>query len=62
MAYTIKKEDIITYPPETLRTFKVVMYEWINDLNFTLKPEECLSNPEEYQYSKRTVFKRRLGW
>ncbi len=61
MAYSIKKEEIITYPSETLKTFRVVMYEWIDNLNFTLKPEECLTNSEEYIKIAKELFSNE-GW
>ncbi|WP_262922384.1 hypothetical protein [Chitinophaga filiformis] len=34
------KSKIITYPPEALRSFRVEAYEWIDNLNFTIDPEE----------------------
>ncbi len=43
-----EKKKIIDYPPETLRTFKVLRYEWIDNLCFTLDPRECLDTPDQY--------------
>lgn len=48
MAYSIKKNEIIKYPPKLLRTYVVGYYEWIDNLNFTLDPKDCLENAEEY--------------
>ena len=42
------KTKIIDYSPEELEAFEVYSYEWIDNLNFTLNPEDCLLNPEEY--------------
>jgi len=48
MAYSIKKQNIIDYPPDALKEFGVTCYEWIDNLNFTLNPKECIENPDEY--------------
>ncbi|HJT73451.1 MAG TPA: hypothetical protein VJ720_05515 [Chitinophaga sp.] len=55
------KSKIITYPPETLRTFSVEAYQWIDNLNFTINPEECLKNAEEYISIAREMFLE-AGW
>ncbi len=55
------KRRIITYPPETLRTFRVSAYEWIDNLNFTLRPEECLDNASEYVSIAKELFLE-AGW
>ena len=55
------KSKIITYPPETLRTFSVEAYQWIDNLNFTINPEECLKNAEEYLSIAREMFLD-AGW
>jgi hypothetical protein len=55
------KTKIINYPPETLRTFRVQMYEWIDNLNFTINPEECLENAGEYISIARKMFLD-AGW
>lgn len=61
MAYSIKKQDIIDYPPEHLKMFKVDCYEWIDNLNFTLKPSECFSNHEAYIAVAKQLFLD-AGW
>ncbi len=61
MAYSIKKQEIIKYPPEHLKTFNVECYEWIDNLNFTLKPSECLSNYKEYVEIAKKMFLD-AGW
>lgn len=61
MAYSIKKQEIIKYLPEHLKTFKVESYEWIDNLNFTLKPSECLSNYEDYIQIAKKMFLD-AGW
>ncbi|ACU59036.1 hypothetical protein [Chitinophaga pinensis] len=55
------KTKIINYPPETLRTFHVNAYEWIDNLNFTISPEECLENAEEYVNIAKEIFLD-AGW
>ena len=55
------KRKIITYPPERLRTFEVMGYEWIDNLCFTIDPKECLDNPEEYLIIVKEVFLQ-AGW
>ena len=61
MAYSIKKEEIITYPPKHLRSFKVTNYEWIDKLNFTIKPSDCLSDFEDYVEIAKELFLK-AGW
>ena len=42
------KTKIINYLPEELRSFEVYCYEWIDNLNFTLDPKDCLINSDTY--------------
>lgn len=55
------KKKIINYPPEKLRTFGVIMYEWIDNLCFTIDPKECLENADEYFSIARELFLK-AGW
>ena len=55
------KRKIISYPPETLRSFRVVPYQWIDDLNFTISPEECVETAEEYISIAKEMFLN-AGW
>ena len=48
MAYSIKKSEIIDYPPEQLKNFEIMAYEWIDNLNFTINPKDCIENADEY--------------
>ncbi len=48
MAYSIKKSEIIDYPPEQLKEFEIMAYEWIDNLNFTINPKDCIENADEY--------------
>ncbi|MEP6725557.1 MAG: hypothetical protein ABJC98_07065 [Bacteroidota bacterium] len=48
MSYSVKKHEVITYPPEELRKFVVFTYEWIDNLNFTLPAALFVSNADEY--------------
>lgn len=61
MAYSIDKSKIVNYKPEKLLQFHVIMYEWIDNLNFTLKPEDCVSNPELYINLVKNIFLE-AGW
>ena len=55
------KSKIIKYNPETLRTFEVILYEWIDNLCFTIDPKECLENSEEYICIAKELFLK-AGW
>jgi hypothetical protein len=55
------KKQIVTYSPETLRTFIVYTYEWIDNLNFTLDPKDCLENYHEYTDIVKGMFLD-AGW
>src|SRR3954470_3247169 len=48
MAYTISKKEIIDYPADSLKNFELMVYEWIDNLNFTLNPKDCIENADEY--------------
>ncbi|MGO4288982.1 hypothetical protein [Chitinophaga sp. RAB17] len=61
MSFGRDKKKIINYPPEELRTFSVVMYEWIDNLNFTIRPDECLTNVEDYTKIVNEMFLE-AGW
>lgn len=39
---------MIDYPPEYLYELEVMSYEWIDNLNFTLKPGDCVKHVDEY--------------
>jgi hypothetical protein len=59
--YTIPKNRIIDYPPELLKTFYAFPYEWIDNLHFGRKVEECVDNPEEYLKIAKEIFLE-AGW
>jgi hypothetical protein len=61
MRFSIKKHEMINYSPEELRNFNLISYEWIDNLNFTLKPEDCLNNPKEYITIAKELFLKG-GW
>ncbi len=44
MNFTIKKEEVITYPPEELWKFEIQRYEWIDNLHFIRDPKEFLGD------------------
>lgn len=50
------KKSIINYPPETLKSFRVLIYSWIDNLNFTLNPADCLENYEKYIVVAKEIF------
>jgi hypothetical protein len=55
------RKNIIKYPPEMLKSFEVCDYEWIDNLNFTIDPKECLDNFEEYVKIAKERFLE-AGW
>jgi hypothetical protein len=57
----MSKKEIIDYPAAELWNFRVFLYEWIDNLNFTLPPEACLDHPETYLNIARAQFKK-AGW
>jgi hypothetical protein len=63
MAYSIDKKDIIDYSPEQLKSFHVYVYEWIDNLNFTLDPADCLPEPKKYTDIVREMLQENgEGW
>ncbi len=58
MGYTIKKEEIIKYPPEHLKKFEIWNFEYIDNLNFTIDPKECLDNYYNSPYSQDRIIKK----
>jgi hypothetical protein len=50
------KKTIINYAPEALRTFQLFSYVWIDNLNFTLDPHECLDSADEYLSIVKEIF------
>jgi hypothetical protein len=58
---TRKIKDIIKYPPETLKTYRVLMYEWIDNLNFILDPSDHVDNAKDYIKTAGDLF-RNSGW
>lgn len=55
------KKKIINYPPEKLRSFNVIPYRWIDNLNFTIRPEECLEDVNDYLNVVKDMFLE-AGW
>ena len=55
------KKTIINYPPTALKTFEVFAYEWIDNLCFTIDPNDCLDNAEEYIKIANDIFLEK-GW
>lgn len=50
------KKKIINYSPESLHSFKVTIYEWIDNLCFTLSPDECLDDADIYVKIVKKIF------
>jgi hypothetical protein len=61
MSYSIAKSEMIDYPPETLLDYDVTSYEWIDNLNFTIDPQECVENADDYISMAKKIFKKN-GW
>lgn len=53
--------EIITYPPSALYSFEIIWYEWIDNLNFTLNPNDHLKNADEYIEIAKQIFTKN-GW
>lgn len=61
MSFSIDIKNIFPYTLEDLDSFSVYMYEWIDNLNFTIAPEHCLDNYLEYQEIVKSKFIE-AGW
>src|SRR4051812_46842194 len=61
MGWSIPKSEIINYPPEKLGSFHLMMYEWIDNLNFTLDPKDFVENCNAYLAIARERFLK-AGW
>lgn len=61
MGFSRPISQIITYPPSKLNSFELIWYEWIDNLNFTLNPNDHLDNSEEYIEVARQRFLSN-GW
>ncbi len=62
MAFSIKRDEIVTYPAEALRQFEVYGYEWIDDLWFCRAPEEILgAKAPDYVAVAKEIFLE-AGW
>lgn len=45
---SIDKYKMIDYPPESLNDFDCIAYEYIDNLQFLMNPDDCLSNSPDY--------------
>ncbi|WP_188316157.1 hypothetical protein [Chitinophaga agrisoli] len=61
MAFSIPIDKIITYPPEALKSFKLIMYEWVDNLDFALDPAAYLPQAAEYVAVAHELFYE-AGW
>ena len=61
MAFTRTIKEIIQYPPEALDSFELILYEWIDNLNFTLDPKDYLDNADAYIQKAKERFLH-AGW
>lgn len=52
---------LIKYPPSELDSFELIMYEWIDNLNFTLNPKDSLDNAKQYVQKAKDRFLN-AGW
>jgi hypothetical protein len=61
MAYSVPESSVIDYGPESLNSFSLYGYEWIDNLHFTLAATKFVADPEPYL----TVVRQRFleaGW
>ncbi|MCC6725947.1 MAG: hypothetical protein IT258_15670, partial [Saprospiraceae bacterium] len=61
MAFSIDKNQLITYPPKALNDFRVVMYEWIDNLHFIQDPADYVVDVEPYLEIAKAKFVE-AGW
>ena len=61
MAFSKDIKNIITYDPEELRSFRLIAYEWIDNLDFTLDPRKYLDNADQYIVIAKELFTE-AGW
>jgi hypothetical protein len=61
MPFSITTKQIIDYPSTQLETFYQYTYEWIDNLNFALNPEDCLENADDYIEIATKIFLK-MGW
>ena len=65
MAYTISRFDVINYPPEALREFRVYRIEWIDNLHFLRDISEFVLGSDSFESPYLTVageLLREGGW
>lgn len=61
MAYTIPKAAVIPYPPQKLHEFKLIWFEYVDNLHFGLNPAGFVDNAEPYLDIARQRFLE-AGW
>lgn len=61
MAYTIPKAAVIPYPPQKLHEFKLIWFEYVDNLHFGLNPAGLVDNAEPYLDITRQRFLE-AGW
>ncbi|HLP93326.1 MAG TPA: hypothetical protein VK168_04780 [Saprospiraceae bacterium] len=61
MAFTRAIKDIIRYAPAELDSFDIILYEWIDNLHFTLDPKAHLDQAEDYVRKAQELFSK-AGW
>ena len=61
MAYTIPKAAVIPYPPQKLHEFKLIWFEYVDNLHFGLNPAGFVDNAEPYLDIARSGFWRPAG-
>ncbi|MBX3163056.1 MAG: hypothetical protein KF900_01130 [Bacteroidetes bacterium] len=61
MSYTINKKDIFPYTKEDLKSFSVYLYEWVDNLHFTLSLKDCIDNYSDIEKTAEQIFLN-AGW
>jgi len=51
----------IKYNPKELLTYEAKLYEWIDNLHFTLNPRDCIIDPDPYLNIVKQRFSE-IGW
>jgi len=64
MSYSIPKGNVISYPPEELRSFHLSMIEWIDNLSFMRPIAEFISDSSLAEQYRRIAAERfrEAGW
>jgi hypothetical protein len=61
MSYSVPASSVIDYPAETMASFPIYAFEWIDNLHFIQPPDRFLPDPSAHVEAARAAFLR-AGW